>query len=77
MVKLSYLPDSQKTNPFSYHNIEDFGKTENSFNLYHSLGIFNRRQIDDSFLNFPRKQDTTFHARDNLHEMSNPVSQEK
>ena len=33
-----------------------------SFNLYHSLGIFSRRQIDDIFLIFPRKQDLTFHA---------------
>ena len=32
------------------------------FNLYHSLGIFCRRQIDDSFLIFPRKQDLTFHT---------------
>ena len=31
-------------------------------NLYHSLGIFSRRQIDDIFLIFPRKQDLTFHA---------------
>ena len=32
------------------------------FNLYHSLGIFSRRHIDDIFLIFPRKQDLTFHA---------------
>ena len=32
------------------------------FNLYHSLGIFSRRQIDDIFLIFPRKQDLTLHA---------------
>ena len=32
------------------------------FNLYHSLGIFSRRQIDDIFLIFARKQDLTFHA---------------
>ena len=31
-------------------------------NLYHSLGIFSRRQIDDIFLIFLRKQDMTFHA---------------
>ena len=31
-------------------------------NLYHSLGIFSRRQTDDIFLIFPRKQDLTFHA---------------
>ena len=31
-------------------------------NLYHSLGIFSRRQIDDIFLIFPSKQDLTFHA---------------
>ena len=31
-------------------------------NLYHSLGIFSRRQIDDIFLIFSRKQDLTFHA---------------
>ena len=31
------------------------------FNLYHSLGIFSRWQID-IFLIFPRKQDLTFHA---------------
>ena len=33
-----------------------------AFNLYHSLGIFSRRQIDDIFLIFPRKQNLTFHA---------------
>ena len=32
------------------------------FNLYHSLGIFSRRQNDVIFLIFPRKQDLTFHA---------------
>ena len=32
------------------------------FNLYHSLGIFSRWQIDDIFLIFPRKQDLTFDA---------------
>ena len=31
-------------------------------NLYHSLGIFSRRQIDDIFLIFSRKQDLTVHA---------------
>ena len=31
-------------------------------NLYHSLGIFSRRQNDVIFLIFPRKQDLTFHA---------------
>ena len=31
-------------------------------NLYHSLGIFSRRRIDDIFRNFPRKHDMTFHA---------------
>ena len=31
-------------------------------NLYHSLGVFSRWQIDDIFLIFPRKQDMTFHA---------------
>ena len=31
-------------------------------NLYYSLGIFSRRQIDDIFLIFPRKQELTFHA---------------
>ena len=35
----------------------------NLINLYHSLGIFSRRQIDDIFLIFPRKQDLTFHAK--------------
>ena len=33
-----------------------------TINLCHSLGIFSRRQIDDIFLIFPRKQDLTFHA---------------
>ena len=33
-----------------------------TINLYHSLGIFSRRQIDDIFLIFPRKQDLTFYA---------------
>ena len=44
-------------------------KAHNSFsgivwaiNLYHSLGIFSRRQNDVLFLIFPRKQDLTFHA---------------
>ena len=32
------------------------------FNLYHSLGIFSRRQTDDIFLIFSRKQDLTFQA---------------
>ena len=32
------------------------------FNLYHSSGIFSRRQTDDIFFIFPRKQDLTFHA---------------
>ena len=32
------------------------------FNLYHSLDIFSRRQMNDIFLTFPRKQDLTFHA---------------
>ena len=32
------------------------------FNFYHFLGLFNRRQIDDSFLIFPRKRALTFHA---------------
>ena len=32
------------------------------FNLYHSLGIFSRRQTGDIFLIFPRKQDLTLHA---------------
>ena len=31
-------------------------------NLYHSLGIFSRWQIDDIFLIFSKKQDLTFHA---------------
>ena len=31
-------------------------------NIYHSLDSFSRRQIDDIFLIFPRKQDFTFHA---------------
>ena len=47
------------------HSGENFGDTLEyflSFNLYHSLGIFSRRQIDDIFLIFPRKQDMTFHA---------------
>ena len=32
------------------------------FNLYHSVGIFSKQQIDDIFLIFPSKQDLTFHA---------------
>ena len=43
-------------------------------NLYHSVGKFSRRQIDDIFLIFPRKHGLSFHAnwfiRDNFHEMS-------
>ena len=31
-------------------------------NLYHSLGIFSRRQTDDILLIFPRKQDLIFQA---------------
>ena len=46
--------------------------------LYHSLGIFSRRQIDIFFLIFPRKQDLTFHTNclhwSNLPEISNLVS---
>ena len=34
--------------------------------LYHSQGIVSRRQIDDIFLIFPRKQDMTFHANCHL-----------
>ena len=33
-----------------------------TINLYHSLGIFSRRQNDVIVLIFPRKQDLTFHA---------------
>ena len=33
-----------------------------SVNLYQSLGIFSRWQIDDIFLIFPSKQDSTFYA---------------
>ena len=40
--------------------------------FYHSLGKYSRRQIDNIFLTFPRKQPTV----DNLHEISNPVSWE-
>ena len=32
------------------------------FDLYHPLGQFSRRRIDDVFLIFPRKQDVTLHA---------------
>ena len=39
-----------------------FAQREVIVNLYHSLGIFSRPQIDDIFLIFPRKQDLTFHA---------------
>ena len=48
-------------------------------NLYHSLGKFTRRQIDDIFLIFSIKRDFIFHANcgDNLHEMSNLVLREK
>ena len=35
-------------------------------NLYHSLGIFSRRQTDDIFLIFPRKQDMTFQNKKNI-----------
>ena len=35
------------------------------FNLYHSLGIFSRRQFD-IFLIFPSKQDLTFHGEDTV-----------
>ena len=31
-------------------------------NHYHSVGKFSRRQIDDIFLIFPRKQNLTFQA---------------
>ena len=31
-------------------------------NLYHSLGIFNRPQLDNFFLIFSRKQDLTLNA---------------
>ena len=44
--------------------LQDTKKDSNGdfFNLYHSLGIFSRRQNDVIFLIFPRKQDLTFHA---------------
>ena len=41
---------------------EQAGRVHDLFNLYHSLGIFSRRQNDVIFLIFPRKQDLTFHA---------------
>ena len=31
-------------------------------NAYHAMDKFSRRQIDDIFLIFPRKQALTFHA---------------
>ena len=37
-------------------------KIWNNFNLYYSLGLFSRWQINDSFLIFPRKLELTFHA---------------
>ena len=43
---------------------------------YHPMGKFSRRQIDDIFIIFSRKQDLTLRANcllDNLHEMSNPI----
>ena len=33
-----------------------------TLNLYHSLGIFSRRQIDNIFLIFSQEQDLIFHA---------------
>ena len=34
----------------------------NLFNLYHSLGLFSRQQIGDTFIIFPRKKDFIFLA---------------
>ena len=41
---------------------QDIFPLSGAINLYHSLGIFSRRQIDDTFLIFPKKEDLTFHA---------------
>ena len=50
------------------------------FNLYHSPSQFIRRQFDDIFLSFPRKQVLTFlhivSNGDKIHELSNLFSEE-
>ena len=46
----------------SYHHSVWGPISRPTIKLYHSLGIFSRRQVDDMFLIFPRKQDLTFHA---------------
>ena len=33
-----------------------------TINIYHAIGKFSRRQTDEIFLIFPRKQDLTLHA---------------
>ena len=53
---------AQRYKDFFLKNQFNNNKKDNWFSLYHSLGIFSRRQIDDIFLIFLRKQDTTFHA---------------
>ena len=50
------------------------------FDIYHSLGLFSRRQTDDMLffkLFFSREYALTFHRGDNLHEISNLFSGEE
>ena len=58
-IKRNSGTDTIRSTSSSQHQRQ---KQTNTINLYHSLGIFSRRQIDDIFLIFPRKQDLTFHA---------------
>ena len=53
---------------FSWEKLEKYFEMppeRHCFNLYHSLYLISRRQFDD-ILNFPRKQDLTFHANWNV-----------
>ena len=57
-----FSPREGFSNSSVQHHRERKIKRIQRFNLYHSLGIFSRRQNDVIFLIFPRKQDLTFHA---------------
>ena len=54
------------------HKITSHGLLQ-QLNLYHSLGKFNGRQIDDIFLIFFPQNRTTFHALETICNLSKPV----
>ena len=54
--------------------MEKIQKYHYFLNIYHAIGKFSSRQINDIFLNFPRKQELTLYANwDNLHDGSDPI----